>query len=256
MRRFCKRAIPFLIVLPLTTLVILPAVSAQTTPDEGWHVEIRPYLWFAGIHGTVGALGNEASVHAGFSDIFSNLNIGLMSAVETRYKRIVIPVDFIWMSLSDEKTLPPGFAATSIKADLTQVILAPRVGYRFVDSGKVQVDALVGFRYWHMGTALTPMPGGPAPSDSANWVDAIAGAKMQAKLAPKLKVLVLGDIGGGGANSDYQAAGALGYELNKKWTLSAGYRYMAVNYRPNTHIGFVNDTATSGILVGATWNIK
>ena len=49
---------------------------------------------------------------------------------------------------------------------------------------------------------------------------------------------------------------ALGYELNEKWTLSAGYRYMAVNYRPDTHIGFIDDTATSGIIVGATWNIK
>jgi hypothetical protein len=79
---------------------------------------------------------------------------------------------------------------------------------------------------------------------------------LAATLAPKLQLIALGDIGGGGANSDYQVAGALGYELNKKWTLSAGYRYMAVNYRPNTHLGFVNDTATSGILIGATWTIK
>jgi hypothetical protein len=79
---------------------------------------------------------------------------------------------------------------------------------------------------------------------------------MQAKVTPKLSLTVLGDIGGGGADSDYQAAGLLGYELNKKWSLSAGYRYMAVNYRPNTAASFVDDTTTSGIIAGVTWNIK
>jgi len=255
MRRYVKAVLTIFAVLSLTTFSNQTA-SAQTPSDEGWHLEIRPYLWLAGIHGTVGALGNEASVHAGFDDIFSNLNIGLMSAVETRYKRIVMPVDFIWLSLSDEKAAPVGLVLTSIKADLTQVILAPRIGYRVVDASKIKLDALAGFRYWHMGTTLTPQPGGPAPNDSANWVDALAGAKFQADLVPKLHLIALGDIGGGGANSDYQFAGALGYELNKKWTLSAGYRYMAVNYRANTPLGFVNDTVTSGILVGATWNIK
>jgi hypothetical protein len=256
MARFGKTAFVLFAVLLLLTFTFLPQAGAQTPSNEGWHLEVSPYLWLAGIHGTVGALGNEVSVHAGFDDIFSNMNIGLMSAVETRYNRIVMPVDFMWLSLSDEKALPGGLAVTSIKADLTQVILAPKIGYRFVNSDKVKVDALTGFRYWHMGTTLTPQPGGPAPSDSANWVDALAGAKLQAQLATKLHFIAMGDIGGGGANSDYQIAGGLGYQLSRKWTLSAGYRYMAVNYRPNTHVGFVNDTVTSGILVGATWNIK
>ena len=46
--------------------------------DEGWHVGFTPYIWFAGIHGTVGAPNHDASVHATFGDIFNYLNIGLM----------------------------------------------------------------------------------------------------------------------------------------------------------------------------------
>jgi hypothetical protein len=38
--------------------------AKQANPNEGWHVEITPYLWFAGVHGTTGAL--EASVDASF----------------------------------------------------------------------------------------------------------------------------------------------------------------------------------------------
>ena len=259
MIRFGRTVFARLSMFSALALIFVPAAGAQTQPanpaDDGWHVSFSPYLWFAGIHGTVGAAGQEASVHASFGDIFSQLNIGLMTAAETRHNRVVMPVDFIWMNLSDEKTLPAG-PVTSLEAEMTRVILTSKIGYRFVDSGKVKVDALFGIRYWHMGTTLTSRPDGPAPGDSANWVDALGGGRIQAKLTPKFGITILGDIGGGGANSDYQAAGLLGFELSRKWGLSAGYRYMAVNYRPNTTAGFIDDTATSGIIVGVTWTIR
>ena len=42
--------------------------------DQGWHVDIAPYLWFAGINGTVGALDHEVSVHVSASDVLSHDN--------------------------------------------------------------------------------------------------------------------------------------------------------------------------------------
>jgi len=36
--------------------------------------------------------------------------------------------------------------------------------------------------------------------------------------------------------------------------LNAGYRYMSVNYRPETT--FVYDMTLSGLILGATWNTK
>ena len=84
MNCFCKAAKTALLVLTLSALFLSPRASAQTlaamstTPppkeastDEGWHVGITPYVWFAGVHGTTGALGHDASVHASFSDIFN-----------------------------------------------------------------------------------------------------------------------------------------------------------------------------------------
>jgi len=71
-------------------------------------------------------------------------------------------------------------------------------------------------------------------------------------LSPKLVVAILGDAGGG-ANSDYQIAGFLGYKL-KKVTLQAGWRYLPTNYRPRG--GFVYDMTTSGLLPGVTIPLK
>src|SRR5208337_2426440 len=122
MNCFRKAAKTALLVLTMGALFSLPRASAQTEPptpkstdapqsnetntDEGWHVGITPYLWFAGVHGTAGALGHDASVHATFGDIFDYLNIGAMGVVETRYNRVLMPLDFMWMKLSDNKAIP------------------------------------------------------------------------------------------------------------------------------------------------------
>jgi hypothetical protein len=154
----------------------------DTTADEGWHFAITPYIWFAGMHGTVGALGREASVHASFGDIASYLNIGAMGTFEARYNRVVLPVDFIWMKLSDEKGLPIEEEADSIKTTVRETILTPKIGYRIADGRKAKVDMLIGFRYWHLSNDLIAIAGGNQVgngiSKSANFADAVAGGRI------------------------------------------------------------------------------
>jgi hypothetical protein len=58
--------------------------TTAESADDSWRVGFTPYLWFGGVHGTVGALGHQTGVHASFGDIFSNLNIGLMGEMEAR----------------------------------------------------------------------------------------------------------------------------------------------------------------------------
>jgi hypothetical protein len=165
--------INFLSTLWLLFSILVPTALAQTqtptkttTPepkdnldsDERWHVAIAPYIWFAGVHGTVGALDHQASVHASFGDIFNYLNIGAMAAVEPRYNRIVMPFDFLWMKLSDQKSLPFDEGATSVQATMTETLITQTIGYRLVDKKRFKVDALFGFRYWHVENTLTLQP--------------------------------------------------------------------------------------------------
>jgi hypothetical protein len=235
-------------------------IPQKPTPadDDGWHFAVSPYLWFPGMSGTVGALGHNASVHASPGDILSHFHIGLMGAVEVRKNRFVIPIDFMWVKLQADRGLPFEPDLSSIQVKVTQTILTPKVGYRIVDHERVKVDALVGFRYWHLGQNLSFEPSGILSnySQSANWVDAVAGGKIQFALSQKALVTVLGDAGGGGANLDYQAAGILGYRVGKKCILQAGWRYLYVNYRTNPPGLFVYDTHESGAILGAPFNLK
>jgi hypothetical protein len=230
----------------------------EASTNDGWHFAITPYIWFAGVHGTAGALGHDASVHASFGDIFNYLNLGAMGVFEARYKRVIMPVDFMWMKLSDNKALPVNEVAQSIKTKMTETLLTPKIGYRIVDGKRIKVDALFGFRYWHLTTDLTlqPVQIRSGFSQSASWTDAVAGGRIEAALSPNAFVLVAGDAGGADARSDYQVGGFLGYKISRKVVLLAGYRYLHVNYRPNGIAQFVYDVNMPGLVLGATFNIK
>ena len=237
------------------------APAAQTmnpATDDRWHIAISPYLWLAGVHGTIGARDRSASFHASVGDVLSKLNIGLMGAVEARKRRFVVPIDFMWIKLSDDTAIPesPFPGLTSIKAKATQTIFTPKAGYRLLDNPKVKADALVGLRYWHLGENLSFQPSGLLDkySQAANFVDVVAGAKISMALSPKASVTILGDAGAGQANLDYQVAAYLGYRIKPTVMLGVGWRYLDINYRPASN--FVYDAAQQGILLGATFNLK
>jgi hypothetical protein len=233
-----------------------PATPHGSADDKNWHIAVSPYLWFAGVHGTVGLGGRTASIHASGIDVLSHFNIGLMGAMEARKGRFVVPLDFMWIKLSDDKGIPVAntAGATSIKVKITQTILTPKAGYRILDGEKLKADALVGFRYWHLGQNFSLEPSGVGVYQSANWVDVVAGAKFQMAVSPKASITVLGDAGGGGANSEYQVAALLAYKIKPTVALEAGWRYLDVYYKGGSQ--FIYDVAQSGLLLGVTFNLK
>src|SRR5271165_454968 len=205
------------------------AQKAASSNDDGWHFIIAPYLWFPGISGTVGARGHDASVHVSASDVLSNFNFGIMGAVEASKDRLVFPVDFMWVRLDDDKGLPStDLTERSAKVYVTESILTPKFGYRVVDTDVWKIDVLAGIRYWHLGENLTLHPSGFYQSQSANWVDGLFGSKIQLALSPKVGITVAGDVGGGAAALDYQAAGFLGYKIKPTVALVVGWRYLCV----------------------------
>jgi hypothetical protein len=230
--------------------------ETSAVTDGAWHLVVSPYLWFPGVHGTLGSGGRTASVHASAGDLLSHFRIGLMGTADLRRNRLLLPVDVIWIRLGDDKALPfPGFGESSADVRASQFVLTPKIGYRVVDRDVLKVDALTGFRYWHVGQNLQFNPSGAEFSGSLNWVDPLVGGRIQAALSPKVSVTIAGDVGGWGAGSqlDYQVVGLLGYRIKPAWTLQAGYRYLYVNYRSG---GVIFDAATSGVMFGVSVNLK
>jgi len=238
-----------------------PASPQVGEPTSDWHFAVSPYLWFPGVHGTIGALGRDVSVHATPGDLLSNFRFGLMGAFEARYKRIVLPLDLMWIRLEDDKALPfPNLMATKAKLTGSELLLTPKIGYRLLDEKRIKIDALTGFRYWHFSENLKFVPSNLNLnfSGSQNLVDPLVGGRVQLELTPKIVANVLGDVGGWGTGSqlEYQVGGVLGYKIKPKWTLQAGYRYLSIDYRNSNHGGTVVYLITNGVIFGATLDLK
>ena len=154
-----------------------PAPQYPTGGGGGgdWRVGISIYGWFPGLHGTVGALDHNASIHVPFSDVFHTLKGIIPIAVEADKGRFVMPVDFLWMKLGVDNGIPINdLGQTSINTHLTESIFTPKLGYRLYDGEHLKVDALGGIRYWYLGLDNTLEPSGLGHSRSANWVDGLA----------------------------------------------------------------------------------
>jgi len=226
--------------------------------DSGWHVAVSPYLWFPGVHGTMGALGRDVSVHVSPGDLLSHFRFGVMGVIEARYKRVVLPLDLMWVRLQANNALPfPNLMVTTAKLKGDEFILTPKIGFLLLDQEKLKIAALAGFRYWYFSENLRFVPSNLNLnfSRSQNWVDPVIGGRIQGSLSPRVTVTIAGDVGGWdtGSHLDYQLAGLLGYRIKPRLVLQAGYRYLDVDYRSG---GTRIDLVTSGVAFGATMNLK
>jgi hypothetical protein len=233
------------------------AAAASTAPEGDWHFAVSPYLWLPGVHGSIGdPNGGQIPFSASAGDLLSHFRIGLMGLIEPRYKRIVMPLDIFWIRLGDDRALPNSPNQGVANLHMTEFFLTQKVGYRVIDSERLKIDALAGFRYWHFGERASFTDNTLNFTGSQNWVDPLVGGRITGILTPKVELTVGGDVGGWGAGSqiDYQIFGALGYRIKPALALQAGYRYLYCDNRKAT--GYFVDNTTSGVFFGVTITLK
>jgi hypothetical protein len=236
----------------LTTSAVAPPSAAS---ESDWHFAISPYLWVPWVYGSVGANGFNFHYYASPDELFSHFRFGLLGLFDTRYKRIVMPLDMIWLRLGDDRALPLSPTGTVANVKLDMFILTPKIGYRVIDTKMIKIDALAGIRYWHVGQNLQFTTNTLNFSASQNWVDPLVGGRITGNLSEKASVVVAGDVGGWGTGSqlDYSVGAFLGYRIKPAIALQAGYRYMSVDYTNGDRLLNLN---ISGPIIGVTINLK
>jgi outer membrane protein OmpA-like peptidoglycan-associated protein len=236
----------------------MPPVSAYPTGNNAsanWRVAISLYGWFAGLHGTIGAQGHDASIHVPFTSLFDALRFEIPIAVEADKGRFVMPIDFLWMKFRVENGIPENdFGQTSISSRFTQSILTPKVGYRLIDADHLKFDVLGGIRYWYVNLNNSLEPSNVSYARSVNWIDGLGGGRLILPFGEKAAITVAGDAGAGGSTLDYQLLGLLNMNFNSKFEGAIGWRYMYENYRPTTN-EFVYNPTISGVIAGLNFNL-
>lgn len=233
-----------------------PATAAAASRPQGssdeWQFMVAPYLWLAGMSGTVGVGDITTDIDPSASDLLDALNFGFMGTFEARKNRFMLITDLMYISLEETQDLSgPLFSA--LQANLKTFMLSPVVGYRLAEKEGASLDALVGIRFWHTSTRLELEPGllaGRVGESSKNWADVIAGLRGQVHLSRIFSLIGRGDAGGGGSDLTYQLLGGVGVDVGKSATMFVAYRYLYFKY---TRGNSLFDGALKGVLLGAAF---
>ncbi|MDO3443955.1 hypothetical protein [Agrobacterium sp. V1] len=247
----------------------------EGTSRPGWAFQVTPYLWAAGLDGSLSPFrrGPTIDVDKSFSDVMDDLNFGGFVNLWGRYDRFIFSGDIMYVDTTDSHatgplsafqipglgvTIPPG-ATIDGKVDTRQFMATLQGGYRVIDTSQFTLDALAGARFWHISNDVTVTASHFAigsqtatHDESFGWVDPVVGLRAFLPLTEKLSVQAQADVGGFGAGSDitWSVLATANYLVTDNLSVSAGYKALKVDYDRDGH---VYDTMLSGPVLGMTW---
>ncbi|MGC7933069.1 hypothetical protein ACPVAU_06575 [Pandoraea pneumonica] len=224
-------------------LSVPPTLLTNASPNaERWTLSASPYLWAAGIHGNVGQFGMAAShISSDFGDILKNVDLSFMAGAEARYGRYGLLADVMY-----------GRVSTGGKFDVTSKTFTSFLGgtYNILANGQTRLDLVAGARVWYASTDIDITAGalnGKRRSDSATWVDAVAGVRGNYFLTDNWYLTGWGVVGSGQADLDWDVTAAVGYQFKESWSVMFGYRALGVKYNKS---GFVYNVVQQGPIIG------
>lgn len=249
-----------------------PAAPALA-PDERWEFSFAPYIWAAGLDGTVSADNHSADVDVSFSDILDDLDAGFLAAAEARRGRFAFAANLVYLKLSPDASQPVGALLPNappgdldVRNTTEQLIFELRPTYEVLSlpllgddaPQRIALDLGPGARIWRLKTHLDVKldPGSPLGpfqqrfDEKLDWVDFVAAARVRVRLSEKLGLVVAGDYGGWDIGSSshrtWSALGLLSYSLGESWDLAAGWRTLNIDRGPA-------DLDMAGPLLGAAY---
>ena len=210
------------------SLLALPAVAQ----DRNWSAQVTPYLWGAGLSGSVAPLANGPTLEFDndLSEVLEDLDAAFFITGFARRGRLVFLGDFSATTSSRDGTVPR--VGLPVEGSVSQRSLTLAVGYRALVEPDWNPDVLAGLRLWWLeAKAKTPFPGLGADVD-LNFADPIIAARTNIRLADDWSLIVYGDFGGFGVGSERtgQIAGTFNWQATDTLFLSAGYRQLAVRH--------------------------
>jgi opacity protein-like surface antigen len=245
-----------------TAMFAMLGARAQGT-EERWQFEATPYLFGAGLDGTVGVRGVEAEVDAELEDIFDNLDSAFMGTIELRRGRFGLLLDGLYFKLKDEGAQswsgPAGIGSATGELEATSTMRVYQVAAAYRIGERTTVDLIAGARYTQVDAELDLtvttaglLPGGArSVSDDRSWWDPVIGARVLIPIGERWTAVLYGDFGGFdvGSDSTYQLIAGLNWQFAQHFSLKAGYRYIYQDYEDDDD-GFKWDMAAYGPYLG------
>ena len=235
--------------------------QASGDPDT-WQFEIRPYIWLAGLYGTLRVNNTTAQVGQDSASVIGMLDFAAATQVEAIKGNWRLMVDENYANLGTTGTGPLGLVTFDVQPTIN--IFEFGVSYTAVKIANKNATAsdplppiftaevLGGGRFFHLGLGLQAN-NNPPQEGSRNLVGPFVGNRF--KVSPHKAVTVIGKytVGGSGAGSNFawSADALVDLRLKKGFSLGGGYRALGMNADdPNNRIGF--DGTMRGLILTMT----
>lgn len=254
----------------ILALLMSTAGYAEAQDSGSWDWTIAPYLWVSDV-GLDLTVNDELTIGGGatFKDLLAKTDSVFMGHFEGRKGRWGMYLDTIYLDLSDSRSVPVGPGGPILddltaNAGMTMKLYDAGGLYRFSERGAdLQIDLLAGVRYIDLevdvnltlpGPGMTPIDIRTGPSET----DVMLGARLIRRFAGNWHWALRGDVSFGGTEGTYNGLATMGYTFGESglFTLTAGYRYTAIDMKGTTQIGNASeaDMTMSGPIIGFVFN--
>jgi opacity protein-like surface antigen len=237
----------------LAALVALAAGHASAQ-DGGWSFKITPYVWLPDTTIGVDTPRGTVSAELGIDDAIKDLDFAFMGAFEANRGKWSLVTDLLYFNITASEPTPFGGLFSQAAVGSKTTALSGLVAYRVHEDETFALDVGGGLRAWWLESTVTLT--GLLPTEryksSDNWVDPFIAVRAHMNFNEKWFGTLYLDGGGFGVGSDqtYQAIVSAGYNVNDKWSLVGGWRYIDFNRVKN---GSKLDLKQSGVILGASY---
>ncbi len=218
---------------------------------EQWHFELTPFLWAAGLDGTIAVGGQGTQVDASFGDVIKNVDFAFAAHFEASRNSLTLMAETFYVNLGSEAVLSDG---TPAQVGTRQFMGEVAAGYRLGPAAR-SADFLAGVRYTNLSSDVETAAG-PLASGDWDWFDPFVGIRLHVDLYERLPMTLRGDIGGfqiGGSDLSARLTVGLGYRLSQHVAIAVGWRVLDVEYDEGTGAEqFIYDVTQHGLIAAVT----
>jgi opacity protein-like surface antigen len=246
LKKILERASACAVLLPFT---MVPALAQE----RDWTYNLALYLWINETTVTADTPRGEVEAELSFTDALESLEFAFMGAVEARNGPWGFIGDLLYFSLSAEGSTPNGLLFSEVRSESKITALSTYALYRFHEDERFSFDAGAGLRaLWT--EVETTLVGAALPTETydydKDWVDPVIALRGRVNFNDQWFGTLLLDAGGTGDSTSWQVLTTVGYQINEKWALRAGYRYLKTEW--DTRQG-ESSLEFSGPILGATF---
>jgi hypothetical protein len=237
-----------LIILFCTTSVIYSQNDSKNSEESisEWEVDVTPYLWFAGANADISFLNQTLPVEATFTDVLSNLKMGIFLHAEVKKGDWFIMGDLFYIKIAKDGSIDK--LSLDTRLELKQTIAELALGYNLINAKDwLFIDGFVGFRYFSIVNTID-VGSQNLLDKTINATDPIVGVRFRT-ISDKWINSARIDVGGFGIGSEisWKANLIVGYKFSDLFSLYVGLQGYGINYEKNN---FGLNSTTAGLATG------